>query len=113
MIDDRAGEIARFLAQPALARLLSALDGDGEETRVVGGAVRNLLLGEPASDIDLATTALPQGAKAAMAPSESKLQHAISWAQQQYQRGDFGQGEDALAKLRAEVDAARRKYAEE
>lgn len=56
----RAGEIARFLAQPALVRLLQALDGDGEETRVVGGAVRNLLLGEPASDIDLATTALPE-----------------------------------------------------
>jgi len=60
MTGDRAGEIARFLAQPALVRLLQALDGDGEETRVVGGAVRNLLLGEPASDIDLATTALPQ-----------------------------------------------------
>ncbi|MGX1743156.1 CCA tRNA nucleotidyltransferase [Bosea sp. NPDC055353] len=60
MIGDRAGEIARFLTQPALARLLLALDGDGEETRVVGGAVRNLLIGEPASDIDLATTALPE-----------------------------------------------------
>lgn len=60
MSGDRAGAVARFLAQPVLARLLSALDGNGEETRVVGGAVRNLLLGEPASDIDLATTALPQ-----------------------------------------------------
>ena len=56
---------------------------------------------------------LPVGAKAAMAPSESKLQHAISWAQQQYQRGDLGQGDEALAKLREAVDAARRKYAEE
>lgn len=60
MIVERAGEIARFLAQPVLARLLHALDGDGEETRVVGGAVRNLLIGEPASDVDLATTALPE-----------------------------------------------------
>lgn len=60
MTGDRAGDIARFLAQPTLARLLQALDGDGEEARVVGGAVRNLLLGEPASDIDLATTALPE-----------------------------------------------------
>ncbi len=59
MIGEHEGEIARFLAQAAVARLLQALDGDGEETRVVGGAVRNLLLGEPASDIDLATTALP------------------------------------------------------
>jgi len=60
MIMERAGEIGSFLAQPPLARLLKALDGDGEETRVVGGAVRNLLLGEPASDVDLATTALPE-----------------------------------------------------
>lgn len=60
MSRQRDGDIAHFLAQPVLSRLLSALDGDGEETRVVGGAVRNLLLGEPASDIDLATTALPQ-----------------------------------------------------
>uniref|UniRef100_A0A9E7ZHG5 CCA tRNA nucleotidyltransferase n=1 Tax=Bosea sp. NBC_00436 TaxID=2969620 RepID=A0A9E7ZHG5_9HYPH len=60
MMRERADEIARFLAQPVLARLLHALDGEGEETHVVGGAVRNLLLGEPASDVDLATTALPQ-----------------------------------------------------
>jgi len=60
MTEQHVAEIAHFLAQPTLARLLQVLDGDGEETRVVGGAVRNLLLGEPASDIDLATTALPQ-----------------------------------------------------
>lgn len=52
--------IARFLAEPTLARVLETLNGGGEETRVVGGAVRNLLLGELASDIDLATTALPK-----------------------------------------------------
>lgn len=52
--------IARFLAEPVLARLLDALNGAGEETRIVGGAVRNLLLGEPADDVDLATTALPK-----------------------------------------------------
>lgn len=49
-----------LLRQPALAAVLAALNGDGEETRIVGGAVRNLLLGEPASDVDLATTALPE-----------------------------------------------------
>jgi len=54
----RAIEI--FLAEPVLARLLVALNGDGEETRVVGGAVRNLLLDEVRSDVDLATTALPE-----------------------------------------------------
>ncbi len=46
--------------EPKLARLLSVLDGAGEETRIVGGALRNALLGQHVSEIDLATTALPQ-----------------------------------------------------
>ena len=37
----------------------SLLNGDGEEARVVGGAVRNALLKLPVGDIDIATTALP------------------------------------------------------
>ncbi|KPH80242.1 CCA tRNA nucleotidyltransferase [Bosea vaviloviae] len=55
-----AQAIAAFLARPALAAVLTALNGQGEETRVVGGAVRDLLLGEGVGDIDLATTGLPQ-----------------------------------------------------
>lgn len=43
-----------------LQHVLDVLNKDEEETRVVGGAVRNVLLGLPISDIDLATTALPQ-----------------------------------------------------
>ena len=39
--------------------LLSLLNTDGEEARIVGGAVRNSLLGEPIKDIDIATTRLP------------------------------------------------------
>jgi tRNA nucleotidyltransferase/poly(A) polymerase len=35
------------------------LNGNGEEARVVGGAVRNALLKIPTGDIDIATTALP------------------------------------------------------
>jgi poly(A) polymerase len=35
------------------------LNGEGEEARVVGGAVRNALLGLPPGDIDVATTATP------------------------------------------------------
>ena len=52
------------------------------------------------------------GAKAALAPSESKLEHAISWAKQQYQRGDFGDvgTETALAALVAAVDEAKVKH---
>jgi poly(A) polymerase len=45
------------LRQGPLARALEALNGGGEETRLVGGAVRDLALGEPAFDFDLATTA--------------------------------------------------------
>jgi poly(A) polymerase len=51
---------AGFLHEPRLARLLTVLDGDGEETRVIGGAVRNALLGLAAGDVDLATTAVPE-----------------------------------------------------
>lgn len=46
--------------RPGLVRVLAALDGDGEEARVVGGAVRDWLIGRGLrSDIDIATTALP------------------------------------------------------
>ena len=50
---------AAWLREGPLARLIGVLDRDGEEARVVGGAVRNALLGEPVGDIDLATTAVP------------------------------------------------------
>jgi poly(A) polymerase len=49
----------RLLDEGGLARALRALDGEGEETRLVGGAVRDLALGEKAGDYDLATTAVP------------------------------------------------------
>jgi poly(A) polymerase len=51
---------AAWLREGALAALLAALDCDGEEARVVGGAVRNALIDEPVGEIDIATTALPQ-----------------------------------------------------
>lgn len=47
--------------RPSLARVLAALDGEGEEARIVGGAVRDWLIGRGLrSDIDIATTALPE-----------------------------------------------------
>ena len=49
-----------WLGKGPLARLITVLDRDGEEARVVGGAVRNALLGLPPGDIDVATTALPE-----------------------------------------------------
>jgi len=51
---------APWLGAAPLGDLLALLDRDGEEARVVGGAVRNTLLGEPHGDIDIATTAAPQ-----------------------------------------------------
>ena len=50
---------AAWLREAPLRDILAALDGDGEEARIVGGAVRNALLGEPHGDIDIATTAPP------------------------------------------------------
>ena len=40
--------------------MFGALQGDSLETRAVGGAVRNTLLGLPVTEIDLATTAEPE-----------------------------------------------------
>jgi poly(A) polymerase len=56
---DHAARLAPLFADPALGALLSALDRDGEEARVVGGAVRNALLGHPVHEVDIATTATP------------------------------------------------------
>ncbi|MBI4274087.1 MAG: CCA tRNA nucleotidyltransferase [Rhizobiales bacterium] len=51
---------ADWLRAGPLAHLLGVLDRDGEEARVVGGAVRNALLGIDVVDIDVATTAVPE-----------------------------------------------------
>ena len=51
---------AAWLKDGPLALLLAVLGRDGEEARVVGGAVRNALLGEPIHEFDVATTAIPQ-----------------------------------------------------
>jgi poly(A) polymerase len=52
------GNAATLLRGP-VARLLAALDRDGEEARIVGGAVRNALLHVTVHEIDVATTAVP------------------------------------------------------
>ncbi len=50
---------AAWLDNSELQRLLQVLCEDGEEARIAGGAVRNALLGLAVSDIDIATTTLP------------------------------------------------------
>jgi len=49
-----------WFKNPALGRIFALLNEDGEEVRVVGGAVRNALMGLPVSDTDLATSWEPE-----------------------------------------------------
>ena len=51
---------ADWLKSGPTVEVLRLLNGDGEEARVVGGAVRNALLGVPIAEIDVATTAVPE-----------------------------------------------------
>jgi poly(A) polymerase len=60
MTETRVLADAPWLKSGPAARVLALLNGDGEEARVVGGAVRNALLGVPVSEIDIATTARPE-----------------------------------------------------
>lgn len=55
---DRA-VVERLLTQPETAALMHALNGGGEETRLVGGIIRNALMHRSVTDVDMATTALP------------------------------------------------------
>jgi poly(A) polymerase len=71
---------AGWLRQGALAQLLAVLNEGHEEARVVGGAVRNALLGEPIGEIDLATTAVPdevvrRAAAAGFKPVPTGIEH--------------------------------------
>src|SRR6266705_729654 len=59
MSNTRVLDDAPWLRSGPTARVLELLSGNGEEARVVGGAVRNALLKIPIGDIDIATTALP------------------------------------------------------
>ncbi len=55
---------ARLLARKGVRACLAALRAEGEETRLVGGCVRDALLGTIVSDIDLATTLRPEAVMA-------------------------------------------------
>lgn len=48
-----------FLDEPGVKRVFSALDVNDEETRIIGGAIRNVLLGAAVHEVDFATTATP------------------------------------------------------
>ena len=71
---------APWLKRPETARVFAALQAPGAETRAVGGAVRDSLLGLPVKEVDLATTLLPQqvmtlGAKAGLKAVPTGIEH--------------------------------------
>jgi poly(A) polymerase len=51
---------ATWFEADGVRAVFRALNRDPHEARIVGGAVRNALLGEPIADIDFATTATPE-----------------------------------------------------
>ena len=71
---------APWLQAAPLRRVLAALADQTLETRVIGGAVRNTLLGLPVTDIDLATgltpeTVIERATKAGLAVYPTGLAH--------------------------------------
>ncbi len=52
--------VAALFDDKDLLGVLAALDQEGEETRIVGGALRDALVGRPTREIDLVTTLLPE-----------------------------------------------------
>lgn len=54
---DRKKLDIRNLRTPAVMELKQAMEAAGHEVRIVGGAVRDLVLGKEPKDIDMATDA--------------------------------------------------------
>jgi poly(A) polymerase len=80
--EGRAATIAgaEFLADPRLARLFVAIEGKDETAWVVGGAVRDALLGLSVGEVDVATTATPEvvtarAAAAGLKPVPTGVEH--------------------------------------
>ncbi len=61
-----------WLHDGALARVVSALNTGGQPPRIVGGAVRDALLGVTVADVDLATPLLPEEVTARLEASRIK-----------------------------------------
>ncbi|WP_269580579.1 CCA tRNA nucleotidyltransferase [Roseibium sp. Sym1] len=51
---------ADWLRTDGIQAVFAAIEQEGDQARVVGGAVRNTLLGHPVPDVDIATTAPPE-----------------------------------------------------
>ena len=71
---------APWLAAPATQAVCAALTGAGHQALLVGGCVRNALLGRPVADIDLATDARPEAVidlarRAGLKPVPTGVEH--------------------------------------
>ncbi len=71
---------ADWLTADGIQAVFQAVEQNGDTARVVGGAVRNTLLGHPVPDVDIATTALPEEvmkrtAEAGLKPIGTGLDH--------------------------------------
>ncbi|OHD06981.1 CCA tRNA nucleotidyltransferase [Sphingopyxis sp. RIFCSPHIGHO2_12_FULL_65_19] len=64
---------ADWRTRPGLRRIIAALMADGGAVKVVGGAVRDTLLGLPVTDIDLATPLLPPEVTRRLAAADIKV----------------------------------------
>jgi poly(A) polymerase/tRNA nucleotidyltransferase (CCA-adding enzyme) len=64
-----AADLPALLADPGVRRILTVLP----TARLVGGCVRDALLGRPGTDIDVATPDPPQAAAAALAAAQIKV----------------------------------------
>jgi poly(A) polymerase len=49
-----------WFAAPVVQAIFAALNREGDSVRIIGGAVRNALLGVPVGEVDFATTAIPE-----------------------------------------------------
>jgi tRNA nucleotidyltransferase/poly(A) polymerase len=57
---DRSFAGADWFSAPAVRQLFAVLEQEGDEARIIGGAVRDGLMGRRIGDLDFATTALPE-----------------------------------------------------
>lgn len=62
-------ENRRFLLPPIINRILTLLTEQGFAAYVVGGAVRDLLLGKAPGDFDVATSARPESVISILEPA--------------------------------------------
>ncbi|WP_137753096.1 CCA tRNA nucleotidyltransferase [Sphingopyxis sp. L1A2A] len=64
---------AEWRKRPGLRRIVAALSADGGAVKIVGGAVRDTLLGLAVTDIDLATPLLPHEVTRRLAAADIKV----------------------------------------